>query len=207
MEVLNGVLSFESIGIDPSTFSMPDSAIVDYEDLPTPIKWSMFAAFYMGFIAIGIYFFVQNYNTNLTSTFVSLDNTSGLCSQVPTYITGDFLADTSGNYDSSTSFQYQNSIYSLELIGLHFDNAQWKTAMTNVSNGLTTVGKKGVYRDLAWNLVVWGSFDVIDSQFGILEFYLDASVNVILDKPITAVNFGSAHTSNVTSGQNGAYGK
>ena len=200
-EVLNGLLSFESIGIDPSQFSMPDSAIVDYDDLPSTIKWSLFGAFYVGFIAIGIYFFVQNYQTNLNTSFVSLDNTSGICSQVPQDITGDFLADTNGNYDSSPNFQYQSAVYALNLIGLYFTDAQWKDAMTNVSKALTAVGKKGIDRDLAWNLVVWGSFDVVDSKFGILEFYLDAEVNVILNKPINAVNFGSAASQNFTAGE------
>ena len=204
--MLNGILSLNSIGIDPSSFSMPDSTIVDYDDLPSPIKWSMFGFFYVGFVAVGIYFFIQNYESNLTTSFISLDNTSGICTQVPTDITGNFLADNKGNYDSSTNFQYQNSIYSLELIGLHFTDSQWKKAMTNVSKALTDVGKKGVQRDLAWNLVVWGSFDVVDSQFGIMEFYMDSEVNVIMDKPINAVNFGSAVSSNFPPGQNGAYG-
>ena len=187
---------------------LPESVIVDYEDLPTRVKWGVYAFFYGGFIAIGIYFFVQNYSSSTASTFISLDNTSGICSQVSRDVTGDFLVDSSGNYDSSPNFQYENSIYSLDLIGLHFNDSQWFTSFTNVKKALTDVGKKGVQRDLAWNLVVWGSFDVVDNQFGIMEFYMDSEVNVILDKPINAVNFGSAATAHVPpgQGQNVTYG-
>ena len=186
--------------------NLPDSAIVDYEDLPPGVKWGVYAFFYVGFIAIGIYFFAQNFSSSKASTFISLDNSSGICTQVSRDVTGNFLVDSSGNYDSSPNFQYENSIYSLELIGLHFNDSQWNTSFTNVKNALTVVGKKGVQRDLAWNLVVWGSFDVVDNQFGIMEFYLDSEVNVILNKPINAVNFGSAATANVPPGQNVTYG-
>ena len=62
---------------------LPESEIVDLEDLPSRWKWSIFFVFYVGFIVLAIILFYLQLNVGLTTSFVSLDPTVGVCKEVP----------------------------------------------------------------------------------------------------------------------------
>jgi hypothetical protein len=74
-------LSFEMAG-----FEVPDireltveNHVVDTQDLPKAWVINSFTFYQAVFWALAAFFFAQNYELNRTSTFISLDNTAGVC--------------------------------------------------------------------------------------------------------------------------------
>ena len=111
------------------------------------------------FISLIIYFISSSYNDGRTQSFISLDSSAGVCKdsagstsccEVPQTITGTFLADVQGNWNTQSNFSYINNNYAITVAGLEYTNEQWAVVMTNITSQLSTIGLKGENRDLAW---------------------------------------------------------
>ena len=110
-------------------------------------------------VGLAAYFVYAAYIDGRTSSFISLDNTSGVCvtdaksstcCEVPQTISGTFLADTSGRWNTEPGFSYTENSYAVSTLGLEYTNAEWTGVMRNISAQLQEVGTKGASRDLAW---------------------------------------------------------
>ena len=106
-----------------------------------------------------IYIIVTSYIESRTKSFITLDKTSGVCKgdsssktccEVPQTITGTFLADTNGTWNTQNGFSYINNNYAVTVAGLEYTNEQWSDVMKNITSQLKTIGQKGGNRDLAW---------------------------------------------------------
>jgi hypothetical protein len=153
------------------------------------------------FIALLIYFIYSSYNDAVSNSFISLDNKAGVCKgdkssttccEVPQTITGTFLADTRGKWNTQNGFSYINNNYAVTVAGLEYTNAQWADVMKNITAQLSTIGLKGENRDYAWNMVAWSSFTAQNLDRGFLQFYSTGLVSVMLDKPIGNKGVASA---------------
>lgn len=122
-------------------------------------KWFTFLLYQAAFLALLIYFVIQQYHQGRTSSFITLDNTSGVCQhdpssttccEVPLTLTGTFLADTSGVWDTEPRFSYIQNNYAITVAGLEYTNAQWAEVMKNITAQLKVIGTKGINRDYAW---------------------------------------------------------
>lgn len=111
------------------------------------------------FLGLLIYFIYQQYHQGRTSSFITLDNTSGVCvddaksttcCEVPQSISGTFLADTSGKWNTEPGFSYIQNNYAITVGGLEYTNAQWEHVIKNISDQVKHVGLLGVNRDYAW---------------------------------------------------------
>jgi hypothetical protein len=157
------------------------------------------------FIALLIYFVVSSYNDGVSQSFISLDKTSGVCKtdrsldvccEVPQTVTGTFLADTKGLWNTQNGFSYINNNYAVTVAGLEYTNAQWEHVMKNITEQLSTIGLKGENRDLAWNMVAWASFTAQNLERGFLQFYATGTPAIMFDKPIGAYGVASAVSQN-----------
>lgn len=105
------------------------------------------------------YFIVNTYIEARTSSFVSLDEEAGVCRgdsgsefccEVPQQVTGTFLGDTRGRWNTERGFSYISNAYAVTALGLEYTNAQWTEVMTDISEQLRFIGQKGATRDMAW---------------------------------------------------------
>ena len=78
------------------------------------------------------------------------DTSISTCCEVPQTITGTFLADVYGQWNTETKFSYTNNNYAVTTIGLEYTNEQWTQVMQNISAQLAVVGLKGINRDFSW---------------------------------------------------------
>eukprot|EP01035_Chromulina_nebulosa_P018737 gene18737-24502_t len=120
---------------------------------------------------------------------------SSYCCEVPVTITGTFLADTSGTWDTEPDFFYARSAYSMTVAGLSYTNDQYKTVLTSISKKLRRIGSKAVNRDYAWNVIALSSYAANDLTRGSLKFYSTADAGIIFDKQIYGANIASSDVS------------
>jgi hypothetical protein len=73
-----------------------------------PFPFNTFIGFVAqsAFFAFFLYSFVQQYRSNVNSTFVSLDKSSGNCVAVPKNVTSTFYADSNGYWATNAAFRY-----------------------------------------------------------------------------------------------------
>jgi hypothetical protein len=106
-------------------------------------KWFTFLIYVLCFAALGAYLFYVNYNEGRTKTFITLDRLSGVCREdssldtcceVPASITGVYLVDHTGYWNTEPKFSYLNQIYAVSVTGLTYTNEQWKALMTSIKD-------------------------------------------------------------------------
>jgi hypothetical protein len=131
-----------------------------------------------------------------TKTFITLDRFSGVCKddpsldtccEVPASITGTYLADSAGDWNTEAGFSYVKQIYAVSLTGLTYTNEQWKQLMFAIKQRYVHVSDlisfhphwivcpfqfrlyqvaeaRGALRDISWNLVAWASFTAVSAH-------------------------------------------
>jgi len=111
------------------------------------------------FLGLLVYFILTAYIEGRTKSFISLDREAGVCRsspsdayccEVPQTITGTFLADSKGLWNTQRDFSYIANNYAVTVVGLEYTNAQWADVMRNITEQLNIIGDKGMHRDLAW---------------------------------------------------------
>lgn len=159
-----------------------------------------FVVYQLCFWALAAFFFTKNYILSRTSTFVSLHANSGvckgdrgstLCCEVPKSVTGSFLADAAGRWDTFPHFNYNQNNYNLYALGVKYTNEEYRAIMRKIGLELRVLGARGANRDYSWNMIAWSSFTSLNSDAGNLKFTLSGNAGIIFDKPIVGVGVAS----------------
>lgn len=134
----------------------------------------------------------SGYQKNRTSSFISLDINAGECEEVPQTVTGEFLGDANGNWNTNSQFKYALSQYTVSLLGLTYTTAQWTGRIKEIENEVAKLVAKASQRDFSWNIIAWSSYKTVNLKGGRLEFSFAASASHIFAKDFPAVGMGSA---------------
>lgn len=177
-----------------------ENPIADTTDLPANYMWGTFIFYWVVFIGLAVYFFIEGYIEGRTSSFITLDNESGVCiddedsttcCEVPTGVTGQFGADTGGKWSTMKGFSEVRNQYGLTMLGVRYTNEQWSNLMESVDSNVRKIGEKAVLRDFAWSLIVWVSYTTINVDRGFLKFYFQGDPGMAFNKPIYAIGFAN----------------
>lgn len=152
------------------------------------------------FWALAAYFFTRNYVLNRTSSFISLDSGAGVCKgdsksdsccEVPVAVTGEFMVDTNGRWETFPRFNYNFNNYDVKLTGVSYTNEEYQTLMKKISKEVKAIGARGKNRDYSWNMVAWSSFTALDSTSGSFKFFLSGDAGIIFAKSLVGIGFAS----------------
>lgn len=114
------------------------------------------------------------------------------CCQVPNTISGTYLIDYDGNWNTEAKFVSNHNIYGVTVLGLNYDNKSWTEVATNISVQLSALAKRASTRDLSWNFIAWASFTAINKDRGYLQFFASGEASTIFNQPVVAFGFASA---------------
>mmetsp|Transcript_26260 Transcript_26260/g.58981 ORF Transcript_26260/g.58981 Transcript_26260/m.58981 type:complete len:354 (+) Transcript_26260:173-1234(+) len=188
-------------------FEMPYNPLVDFshdiwgEGLLFGWKFAALSVHNVALVAIVTYFVYTAYVDGVTSSFISIDPKAGVCRgeansqtccEVPQSITGTFLADTQGKWNTEPGFNPVNGNYAVTVVGLEYTNKQWTEVMESITAQMKAVGERGADRDLSWNLIAWSSFSAHNVERGSLRFYATGKASVIFSKPVRNMGFAAA---------------
>jgi TRAP-type C4-dicarboxylate transport system permease small subunit len=113
---------------------------------------------YLVMLTYFCYFAYTSYMGAISQAYISLDGSSGDCSNVEITVSGTYLADNRGNWVGSPQFVYANALYSMSLSNFEGSNAQYSDMMTYFNTVLIDLGKDGRADSLPYNLARWSSF-------------------------------------------------
>ena len=104
-----------------------------------------------------VYFTYAITVANVNQKFLSMDFTnddSTICAEVPLPSTGSFQVDQFGNWQTQSDFNFNSSVFALDMLGTTLSNADYATLMQSFSDKVKALGSKAVSRSVAWNWVV-----------------------------------------------------
>lgn len=188
---------------------LPRSAkkILGYDvwDLDKKLIIIICVVFYAFAIGSGAAVGLTQYNADVAQKFISLNENSGLCYEVPRGLNSEYMADDVGYWSTNNKFKYQKALYAASVKSLQMTGAEWQLAMNAVIKRLQTMTTKGRFRDFGWNMVLLGSFsttvqapDRWDSIFkrnqpgGSLQFYANADSDILFgERNLVSINFAN----------------
>ena len=147
----------------------------------------------IAFMIFGIVLLQKGYEANRTNSFISLDRTAGDCLEVPQTVTGSFINDANGIWNTNSRFKFSLSQSMVTLLGLTYTTEQWKQNMQEIENQVLAVVSKTPFRDFSWNIIAWSSYKAVYTTSGRLEFAFDASSSTIFNKDYPAMGLGNAN--------------
>lgn len=126
-----------------------------------------------------ISFFKSVYTQGMTQKFISITNDTGICEPVERSITGDFWGDTNGNWAGSADFSASLALYELILTDAKFSPTTYQTVMLMSYAALLRLGEAGKKQDLAANIAVLISWQMICRD---VEDQFTASQNAVCNE-------------------------
>ena len=138
--------------------SVPKSPFYDIDKFGPNAKKCLVYAAKLCWIAAICYLFGSQYESALTSTFISLSQEDGDCRELPLSITGEFYADENGAWSSNTDFSTNRALYGANLNNMQFTSEDWTQAMDRIIERLEWNTRKSANRDFAFNVVLMSSW-------------------------------------------------
>lgn len=132
-------------------FPMPQNSVVDFNELPTMFKWTSFSLWNLFFLIMAIVLFKEGYVKDRTNSFISLDSTAGDCTEVAQTITGEFLSDANGKWNTNSQFKYSLAQYSVSLLGLTYTTDQWIRNMKEIESQVLAIVSKTDSRGIIYH--------------------------------------------------------
>jgi hypothetical protein len=163
---------------------LPESGFVkEFAKMPSFPMYVMAFTFNLMWWTCFLYFIVVQYISGLESSFISLDPSSGDCTEVPFSLDGTYLADSSGHWDSQKKYNDATAIYSVDVLGYASTKSQYEALIgTTVGDALKEVGETGARRDLAYNMIAWTAWNYPNRDYGKFTFAMNGEIGTMLDR-------------------------
>lgn len=138
------------------------------------------------------------YESSISQQFMSLESNAGNCESVQSPVTGEFLADANGNWQSNPDFDYTLAIYSFDFQAFSTSLTEYVMAMQNLQSLMNELGRVAMTQNLIGNLMLWMSFSKnFGSEFteatGSLLFTLTGSPNYVFNRAYQVGTFANVH--------------
>jgi hypothetical protein len=115
------------------------------KETPLAYKLTMGTIAYIVFVSLMALFIDQSYESAITQPYMSLQN-GPLCSAVPLLLSGNYQADSNGNWVGASDYSYVRSLYEISLSWFDLGFTEFQ------------VGEIAQSQDLAINLVYWMNY-------------------------------------------------
>lgn len=163
--------------------SLPMDAI---RDLPPVYMYVVGVVVQIVALYLFVVFIIQGYNQGVSQQYISLQSNNGVCETVPAPITGTFLADTSGNWQSSSLFDYTKASYLFQFQDLRLDASSYSAMIYNVKNKLEPYALLSQTSNLGLNLLLWMVMNEFFSSSGSQQYTPSGTIDSDGDSDGTA---------------------
>jgi len=139
-----------------------------------------------------VYFSVQGGKDLSSQKFLTLtkNNNSYVCTTVPQSLTGSYEGDYKGNWETSSDFLYNQSVFVLEFTGSRVGNDEYFAVMDKFAENLAVLGNKSLTRPLMWNAIVWSSFFFHDTSAN-MRLFSSADAGVAFNQRVITATIAS----------------
>jgi hypothetical protein len=135
------------------------------------------------FICRVFFYFVDTaYKQGRTSSFISLEKSSGDCTEVPFSVFGEFYGDMRGNWYTNVKFSDIDATFKAGFHGFEATRPQYAETIKALAADLKRVGDTGSHRDLVWNLVAMSMYSYTSRKYGTFKFFAAGNIRIIMNQ-------------------------
>ena len=129
------------------------------------------------------YFIGSQYVIARATTFISLDQSAGDCSEVPLSITGVHSLDSSGHWIGNTLYNPSSAYYSFDMSNFLKNTASYKSIIADQKAIFATIGSISKANNLAINLLYWVTWSkIINDGNATQRWELTGDAKVMFDR-------------------------
>lgn len=128
-----------------------------------------------------LYFFYSGYIASTSQDYMSVDSSSGSCKYIPKEISGTYLADNKGLWDSHVNFRSSRASYEFTVKSLAVTNREYSAMMDDIERAIMEVGQGALQRDLYMNLLYWTTWEY-RAPDSASNFYFKADISSVFNK-------------------------
>ena len=128
------------------------------------------------------YFVGTAYKQGRTSSFISLEKSSGDCTEIPFAVYGEFYGDMNGNWFTDVKFNDIDATFKAGFHGFEATRPQYAETVKALSADLKRVGDIGSRRDLVWNLLALSMYSFTSRTYGTFKFLGAGSIRIIMNQ-------------------------
>ena len=165
-------MSFSKMVVESILSLKPDFGGIETSDLESvaSVGVPLVLIYYAMFVTLLIYFTVIGVQNSTAVAFLSLQdsNADQLCVEKPQSVTGTYLGDYMGRWQTDTLFHHNSSLFSIQFSGSSLNNDQFQTIFKKFGTSMATFGKNGLSRSVFYNSLVWSVFAFRDDDTHIL---------------------------------------
>ena len=141
-------------------------------------------ALFLNFLAVLLgYFIGSQYVSTRATTFISLDQSAGECSEVPLSVTGVHSLDSSGHWIGNTLYNPSTAFYSFDMSNFLKNTAAYRTIIADQKAIFAMVGMVGKANNLAVNLLYWATWaQIVNDGNSTQRWQLTGDAKVMFDR-------------------------
>jgi hypothetical protein len=138
--------------------SLPEIIKDSVSNLPRSYLYG-FGLFAQAVAFISFILFVYfSYEQEVTSSFISLDFTTGRCENVVKSVIGTFTGSDDGYWAGASEYQLANSKYNFEFYNLAQLSSEFELMMNEYSDDISNIGSIAKNQTLPENLLYWATY-------------------------------------------------
>ena len=164
-------------------------------DIPLGLQIPITAMYLMSLGALLVLFFIQGYNEQKDSTYLSFltsSEPSRNCELIPLSNTGTYVASHEGYWQGSNNYLFERGTFVLVTQDFKVTYSEYKEQLDYVYQFLVKRGELMKTRDLTYNFLNWMSLVHVNNSKGSLRFHLAGTPRKALGREFTRTNMGSA---------------
>ena len=113
----------------------------EYRNINRRHAFSVLCLIQCASIVVFVYFTYQAYTQQITSVFLALDKTSGICKDVAKPITNEFYASHTGFWSGTDGYKQNEGLYRLQFSNLFVDNDGFASIIQQLHDQLKLLGQ------------------------------------------------------------------
>jgi hypothetical protein len=164
----------------------------DIKELPAAYAFPIGSLVYAIILTAFLVLFFIGYLEDISQKFLSATPGAGSCSNVPKTLSGTYLADSNGLWESSPEFEYTKALYSFKFPGYSGSKKVYEDSLQQAFDFVTRLGAKSKSLNLGSNLLYWmAASGAVVSGGSSNVFQMNGSPKVLFDKLVYYASFSA----------------
>ena len=140
---------------------LPHEDFIVLHEKNVRLFWFLSIWAYAIMFGIFLYFFINGILSGMKSKYISMDLSSGICSEIGTSIELTQYASKRGSWQGFRNFKYQEAKYIFTFQG--FDGSSFKQYINDVfTKKVIPIGEDAKKRPFFWNILTWATYTDYD---------------------------------------------
>lgn len=126
--------------------------------LPKMYMYTLGAMSYLILMTLFALFFIATYRSNLNTSYISLDSSSGICHEVPSSVSGSYYATVHGEWQGNSNFIYTDAPFYFIFTDMSTTLKRFQHEISILNDIIHDLGENAKNQSLSYNILIWAHY-------------------------------------------------